>query len=84
MARRFSNDEWVAIADFVKAERILRQLFSSLMSDDDFYQHKAGLGELPEERERLRKAADYIAGMTDRYALTLYQEHCLPRPWALH
>ncbi len=74
----------VVHGDFSKAERILRQLFSSLMADDDFYRHKAGLGQPPEEGERLRRAADYIAGMTDRYALTLYQEHCLPRPWAQH
>lgn len=34
------------------------------------------------ERDGLeRAAADFIAGMTDRYALRFYSDHFLPRPW---
>jgi dGTPase len=36
---------------------------------------------LPPAGERPRRAADYVAGMTDRYALTLYEQTFLPRPW---
>ncbi|MBU1276905.1 MAG: hypothetical protein KJ720_16125, partial [Proteobacteria bacterium] len=28
-----------------------------------------------------RAAADYIAGMTDRYALNMYHSVFLPHPW---
>ncbi|MBQ9066882.1 MAG: deoxyguanosinetriphosphate triphosphohydrolase, partial [Clostridia bacterium] len=29
-----------------------------------------------------RAACDYISGMSDRYALTVYQDLFIPRPWA--
>ena len=33
--------------------------------------------------EMARAVADYVAGMTDRYALDLYQDIFLPKPWAV-
>ncbi|MDX1775332.1 MAG: hypothetical protein R3297_01995, partial [Desulfobulbales bacterium] len=30
-----------------------------------------------------RHVCDFIAGMTDRYALDLYQEIFLPKPWSV-
>ncbi|MBC7231452.1 MAG: deoxyguanosinetriphosphate triphosphohydrolase [Actinobacteria bacterium] len=60
-----------------KAITVLRSLF-------DFYLEHPG--ELPEEYrggdEDLRvRVCDYVAGMTDRYAMRKYHEHFLPRVW---
>ncbi len=67
-------------ADFIKASKVVRELFNRLAEDDVFYLRK--VGSLPPSGERVRRVADYIAGMTDRYALQLYEEVFLPRPWA--
>jgi dGTPase len=67
-------------ADFLKASKVVRELFEKLANDDDFY--LAQVGVLPPAGERVRRAADHIAGMTDRYALQLYEDTFLPRPWA--
>ncbi|MGE5381006.1 MAG: deoxyguanosinetriphosphate triphosphohydrolase [Methylocystaceae bacterium] len=37
--------------------------------------------ELREQEGLPRLAADYLAGMTDRYALKFYTDHFLPQPW---
>ncbi len=65
--------------DFIKASKVISELFERLMTNDEFF--AAQVGPLPEPRDRARAVADYIAGMTDRYALTLYEQTFLPRPW---
>ncbi|CAO0823588.1 Deoxyguanosinetriphosphate triphosphohydrolase-like protein [Desulfarculales bacterium] len=65
--------------DFIKTSKVIDELFARLARDDAFY--LAQVGPLPPAGERLRRTADYIAGMTDRYALALYEQTFLPRPW---
>ncbi len=64
--------------EFVKATKILTELYNY------FLEGKAVLpgiyGKL--ESDRARAVCDFIAGMTDRYALKLYQDLFIPRPWA--
>lgn len=60
-----------------KAIMVLRQLFHY------YFEHPE---EMPREfrdgEEDLRvRVCDYVAGMTDRYAMRKYQEHFLPRVW---
>ena len=56
----------------VKASRIVRELFNAFMADPVLlppdYQDQSG-----ELTRQARKIADYIAGMTDRYALREYR-----------
>ena len=76
--------------EFVKAQRIIRELYAYFLEHDlpgnDLH---AGCAELPapanaaEERERHRRVCDFIAGMTDRYAITLYTQLFMPRPWSV-
>ena len=62
--------------EFVKAQRILTGLFEYVVGHpDEFLDMKS-----TEPVERL--AIDFIAGMTDRYALNLYARLYLPKPWA--
>jgi dGTPase len=61
--------------EFEKAQKILTALFEHIMKNPEpFLDTKSD-----EPIERL--AIDFIAGMTDRYALNLYAELFLPKPW---
>jgi len=61
--------------EFEKAQKILTALFEYVVAHPhEFFTD----GEEPVER----LALDFIAGMTDRYALNLYARLFLPRPWA--
>ncbi len=64
-----------------KAQEMIRQLF-------DYYLHH--LEELPEEFRDIRETegkeravCDYIAGMTDAYAVERYQELFIPKAWTV-
>jgi len=65
--------------DFHKASHVLRELFHF------FVAHPAelvGYGGRCRADDPLEMAvADFLAGMTDRYALGLYQKLFLPQPW---
>jgi dGTPase len=61
--------------EFVKAQRMLTALFEHVMANPGEYLQQDG----EEPLERL--AIDFLAGMTDRYAMNLYAKVFLPRPW---
>lgn len=63
----------------IKAQNIVRQLYSYLKNSEDM---------LPKEADRLldkdgfdRVVCDYIAGMTDRYAVKKFCEIFIPESW---
>jgi dGTPase len=61
--------------EFVKAQKVLTGLFEYVTANPGQF-----FGERTDEAvERL--AVDFIAGMTDRYAMKLYERLFLPRPW---
>ncbi|GAB4271051.1 MAG: deoxyguanosinetriphosphate triphosphohydrolase [Deferrisomatales bacterium] len=65
--------------DFVKASKILEELYERFVGDPQWF-----LDELaqPIPGERIEDlAADFVAGMTDRYALSLYEALFMPQPW---
>ncbi len=67
--------------DFVKASRILRELFHYFLEDEKALLAHGGRrypGDSPEV-----SVSDFIAGMTDRYAINLYHELFLPKPWKI-
>jgi dGTPase len=60
--------------EFEKAQRMLTALFEYVVAHPaEFF------GESTEAVEQL--ALDFLAGMTDRYAMNLYAKLFLPRPW---
>ncbi len=62
------------LSELNKAEKVLDELF------DFFMEHTERIKkQFSEDRETV--VADYISGMTDRYALKLYSELFLPKPW---
>jgi dGTPase len=66
--------------DFIKAMKVVRELY--------LYFYENGLpGDMADPdvdtRGDHRAVCDFVAGMTDRFALDLYQEIFLPKPWAV-
>jgi dGTPase len=59
--------------DVGKARNMLKELF----------EHFTQPGNLPEGYEGVQGAVDYIAGMTDRYAIEVYARLKLPNAWRL-
>lgn len=66
--------------DFVKAMKVLRELYEYFIANDDHWEKVIDYGE---ETPRERMVCDFIAGMTDRYALDLYTNIFLPKPWSV-
>lgn len=65
--------------DFRKAGRVLRELFEFFMENP---QAMGGFGGVRLEGDSLAiSVTDFLAGMTDRYAMKLYQQIFLPSPW---
>ena len=75
--------------EFEKAQRIIRDLYAYFMENG--LVRRRGQEWITEGKpvqwtdERLahRQVCDFIAGMTDRYALGLYEHIFLPKPWTV-
>jgi len=65
--------------EIIRAKRILRDLYFYLRDNPKFLFSKKSPEEISGDIICLVK--DFLAGMTDRYALNLYQKLFLPRPW---
>lgn len=65
--------------EFQRVAKILADIFDVFMTDDDAFLQE--LGGFHPVYSRELQVCDYIAGMTDRYALDLYGRLFLPRPW---
>ena len=64
-ARMYRHPSVLAVRD--KADAIVRRLFAAYMSDPSAMPRDWAAK--AEQRERARAVADYIAGMTDRFAI---------------
>ncbi len=65
--------------DFHKATKILRELYQFLVDHPSYFLHLIEMESLYDSLERC--VADFLAGMTDRYAFNLYEKLFLPLPW---
>jgi dGTPase len=71
----YEND--VATAEFKKADGILRGLWEKVRERPDEFLDRRII-----DSEGLDIAAkDFLAGMTDRFAVTLYERLFVPKPW---
>jgi len=66
-------------SEFDKAVKVVCDLYQYLVKHPEEFMRLAGKKGLCFGIDQ--EVADFIAGMTDRYALSLYQELFLPRPW---
>ena len=70
--------------EFEKAKKILLSLFEFYDKNFERIEFLVKARELFPEEKRERLIADYLSGMTDRFALYEYMEHFLPKPWGLN
>lgn len=68
--------------DFIKARKVISELYHVFLSHPDLLENQLGYVDSPEAITP-EKVTDFIAGMTDRYALNLYEKIFLPKPWAV-
>jgi dGTPase len=67
--------------DFRKASKILKELYVHFSSSPEAFLAQIGRPTLYDSLERC--VADFLAGMTDRYAFHLYEKLFLPLPWGV-
>jgi dGTPase len=74
--------------EFEKAQKIIRELYGYFLEHGlsgrlgEGWEPGEEEGDWPDEKTAHRQVCDYIAGMTDRYALNLYEQIFLPKPWS--
>ena len=69
--------------DFLKTEGMLTALWNHFVNDDPgVFRQRYWLPGLDPDTPQERAVADTIAGMTDRYAMRLYEDLFLPRRWS--
>lgn len=61
-----------------KTEKIIRDLFAYIMEKPEDY-----VKDYPAGDPVIVRAGDFIAGMTDRYAMSLYEQVFLPKSWPI-
>ena len=66
--------------EFIKAKKLLKDLYLYFL-DKGLPWEKENI--YPEGVSLHRKICDFLAGMTDRYALALYEKIFVPKPWAV-
>lgn len=67
--------------EFTKASRILKELYDYYLVN--FQEIPAEINAANRGNSRELAVADFIAGMTDRYALQTYQRLFMPEPWII-
>ncbi len=68
--------------EFVKSEKLLVELHRRFIEMGPAFRELWPLERDGENQER--RVVDFISGMTDQYAMKVYQELFLPRVWQLH
>ena len=61
-----------------KTEKIIRDLFAYVSENPEGY-----VKDYPPGDPLIVRAGDFVAGMTDRYAMALYEQLFLPRSWPI-
>ena len=75
--------------EFVKSQKIIRELYDYFLEHEfpngaGSYYEPGGCAVRKEKRDNVhRQVCDFIAGMTDRYALGLYNHIFMPKPWTV-
>lgn len=75
--------------EFIKAQRIIRNLYEYFLENgivrivDGRWQKTSEKNPWADEREAHRAVCDYIAGMTDRFALSVHGHIFLPQKWSV-
>ena len=74
----YKND--VAKKEEVRTHRMLEQLFEYYVENIDSIPTKY-INMINEGEAKARVVCDYIAGMTDQYAVSKFNEYFMPKAW---
>jgi dGTPase len=66
--------------DSDRSTKVIKELYEIFMLENQIFESEIDICPA-DTSERARLVVDFIAGMTDQYALELYQKIFLPRPW---
>jgi len=69
-------------ADFKKSSKILKDLYACFLEAPSHLPPE--MVESTKNDPDTRRVCDFIAGMTDQYALRLYQKIFMPHPWMIY
>ncbi|HEY3352133.1 MAG TPA: deoxyguanosinetriphosphate triphosphohydrolase [Polyangia bacterium] len=67
--------------ELVKAEKVLTELWDHFNGHEDEFRGRYWPKGVDPTEPLWRGVADFLAGMTDRYAVRLYEDLFVPRPW---
>jgi dGTPase len=81
-ARVYENH--VILGEFEKAQRILGELWEYFMTHEEEFRARFWPKGISQEERLERAVADFISGMTDRYAMRTYEELYMPTPWTVY
>jgi len=70
--------------EFEKAQRIISELWAYFHAHPDEFRARHWPKGIPESDGLPRAVGDFITGMTDRYALRVYEEYFLPHRWPVY
>ncbi len=78
--------EWVYVASEAKkeeekAQRIVEQVYEYFLSHEERFRKQYYPDIVSDELER--DVCDFVAGMTDRYIISLYKKIVVPEPWLI-
>jgi len=74
--------------EFIKAQRVISDLYHYFLENgivrirNNKWEYGVGKEEWADDKQAHRTVCDYVAGMTDRYALSIYRHIFLPEPWS--
>lgn len=74
-------DSHIVHSDFIKCSRIIEDLYGYFMKHQDAFLDETELKDLYDDPSTC--VCDLIAGMTDRYAFSLFEKLFLPLPWSI-
>jgi dGTPase len=81
-ARVYENQ--VILGEFEKAQRILGELWKYFMTHEQEFRTRFWPKGISQEERLERAVADFTSGMTDRYAMRMYEELYMPTPWTVY
>lgn len=71
----------VVHADFIKCSKIIEDLYGYFLKNPDAFLKETGRNDFYDDP--VACVRDFIAGMTDRYAFSLFERIFLPMPWSI-
>ncbi len=71
----------VVHSDFIKCSKIIEDLYGYFLHNPDGFLKEMGRDDFYDNPEACVR--DFIAGMTDRYAFSLFEKLFLPMPWSI-